>query len=509
MAQETLKITITADNKQAVQNIQETVTATNQLGSAFQKLPNTSNQATFALSNLSRVAQDAPYGFIGIANNLNPLLESFQRLKTDAGSTSGALKAMAQGLMGPAGIGLALGAVSSILVAFGPKIMDFINGTNKASESENKFAKSLIDARAEASETGIRLQAYLNITQNASVSDERRAEALKAVKNELSKVNSAYAATITTVDEARAAVDLYTQALVAQAITSRYIDEIANKTIALADANKKILQTGREYYANLEKQKSAYQGVTGVAIGYQMAISKTKDANIEARNEALALRSGIIGLNTELNNTISLALDNPFFQLDKGAKQLATSTKQVADNIQRIGGQARAITPEMTAPILMERGAAPTITNPTGAAPLGGRTSGYDAIQLTSEINEQTKAQELLNFQLKQTQAITSLLAPAFDSVIQAMVMGEDIGLALQAAFKQIVIQLIQMVAQALLFKAIMAAITGGTSEVGSALGGSMGMGGGNFLGEFLLKGSDLILATQRANNNLNIRRGN
>ncbi len=54
-----------------------------------------------------------------------------------------------------------------------------------------------------------------------------------------------------------------------------------------------------------------------------------------------------------------------------------------------------------------------------------------------------------------------------------------------------------------------MAAITGGTREIGGALGGGMGMGGGNFLGEFLLKGSDLILATQRANNNLNIRRGN
>jgi hypothetical protein len=47
------------------------------------------------------------------------------------------------------------------------------------------------------------------------------------------------------------------------------------------------------------------------------------------------------------------------------------------------------------------------------------------------------------------------------------------------------------------------------TKKIGGALGGGMGMGGGNFLGEFLLKGSDLILATQRANNNLNIRRGN
>jgi hypothetical protein len=507
MAQETLKITITADNKQAVQNIQETVTATQKLGNAFKTLPNTSSQATNALSNLSRVAQDAPYGFIGIANNLNPLLESFQRLKVEAGSTSGALKAMAGGLMGPAGIGLALGAVSSIIVAFGPKIADFISGTNEASKAEEKFAKSLSDARAEASETGIRLQAYLNITQNASVSDERRAEALRAVKNELGKVNSAYAATITNVDQARAAVDLYTQALVAQAITSRYIDEIANKTIALADANKKILQTGREYYENLEKQKTAYQGVTGVAIGYQLAITNAKNGNKEAREEAISLKNGIIGLNAELSNTITLALANPFFQLDKGAKSLAQSTKQVADNVQKIGGKAREFTPDFS-PVLMDKIPSPTLPNAPTTAPLGGRQTGFDAIKLANDTLEATKAQELLNFQLEQTKAITNLLAPAFDSVIQAMVMGEDIGKALEAAFKQIVIQLISMVAQALLFKAIMTAITGGGAAVGS-VGSGLGMGGGNFLGEFLLKGSDLVLATQRANNNLNIRRGN
>ena len=509
MAQETLKITITADNKQAVQNIQETVTATQKLGNAFKTLPNTSNQATNALTNLSRVAQDAPYGFIGIANNLNPLLESFQRLSKEAGGTSGALKAMASGLMGPAGIGLALGAVSSIIVAFGPKIADFISGTNEASKAEEKFAQGLRDARAEASETGIRLQAYLNITQNASVSDERRAEALKAVKNELGKVNAAYASTITNVDQARAAVDLYTQALVAQAITSRYIDEIANKTIALADANKRILQTGREYYQTLELTKLAINGYADASVYQASAINKAKDANIDARNEALALRGGIIGLNTELAKTITLALDNPFFQLDKGAKQLATSTKQVADNLSKIGKEARPITEAMTAPVLMQRTGVPTPAMPNGTAPLGGRETGYDAIKLANDTLEQAKAQELLNFQLQQTQAITGLLAPAFDSVVQAMVMGEDIGLALQAAFKQIVIQLVSMVAQALLFKTILAAITGGTSEIGGAIGGSMGMGGGNFLGEFLLKGSDLILATQRANNNLNIRRGN
>lgn len=505
MAQETLKITITADNKQAVQNIQETVTATNQLGNAFRTLPNTSGQATNALTNLSRVAQDAPYGFIGIANNLNPLLESFQRLSKEAGGSGAALKAMAAGLMGPAGIGLALGAVSSLIVAFGPKISDYIKGINEATKADEKFAQSLSDARAEASETGIRLQTYLNITQQASVSDERRAEALKAVKNELGKVNAAYANSITNVDQARAAVDLYTQALVAQAITSRYIDEIANKTIALADANKKILQTGREYYKVLEMTSKMANGYADASIVQAGSISVAKDANIEARNAALSLRNGIMNLNQELANTITLALDNPFFKLDKGAKELAKSTKEVADNIQKIGGQARPLGPNATEPVLMPK--TPLPAAPNAPQTISGQNVSFDAIKQANDTLEAAKAQELLNFQLQQTQAITNLLAPAFDSVIQAMVMGEDIGKTLEAAFKQIVIQLISMVAQALLFKTILAAITGGTSAAAD-IGGGLGMGGGNFLGEFLLKGSDLVLATQRSNNNLNIRRG-
>ena len=47
--------------------------------------------------------QDAPFGFIGIQNNLNPLLESFQRLKAETGSTGGAFKALSKSLLGPAG----------------------------------------------------------------------------------------------------------------------------------------------------------------------------------------------------------------------------------------------------------------------------------------------------------------------------------------------------------------------------------------------------------------------
>jgi hypothetical protein len=510
MAQETLKITITADNKQAVQNIQQTVTATQSLGTAFQRLPNTSNQATYALSNLSRVAQDAPYGFIGIANNLNPLLESFQKLSKDAGGSGAALKAMAGSLMGPAGIGLALGAVSSIIVAFGPKIADFINGTNKASEAEDKFAKSLSDARAEASETGIRLQAYLTITQNANVSDERRAEALRAVKNELGKVNSAYASTITNVDQARAAVDLYTKALVAQAITSRYIDQIADKTVALNDVTKKALQAATDY--NKASQKLAE---TPVPISDQIGVYQRITENaVQAgkvytnfANETISLSSSITELNKDLENTIQLSLSNPFFVLDKGAKELSKSTKEVADNIQRIGGQARAITNGATAPILQQRGTPKLGPTPVNA-PLGGRTTGFNSIVDANNALEAARAMKVYNMQLQFANNITDTITPAFEAMFQAMANGENIGKALEQSFKQIIVQLTTMIIKALIFKAVMTAL-------GLPTMGGGGAGFTNFIprgasgdgsGAFVLRGQDLLLATNRAQKASNLK---
>jgi hypothetical protein len=504
MAQETLKITITADNQQAVKNIQETVTATTKLGTAFKTLPSTSNQATNALTNLSRVAQDAPYGFIGIANNLNPLLESFQRLKVEAGSTGGALKAMAGGLMGPAGIGLALGAVSSIIVAFGPQIMDFIKGTDKATEAENKFAKSLSDAKAQATETGIRLQAYISVSESANVSEERRAEAFKLVVSELSKVNEAYASTITNVDQARAAVNLYTQALVNQAITSRYIDELASKTIALADANKKIVQSGRDYYDNLEKQKNAYQGVTGVAIGYQLAIKNAKDENKDARVEAEGLKNEIIDLRSQVVNLTIANSANPFGPIAKSASDAAKETDKATKSVEKLGKQARVLKVSTIENIQTKR----TIKTPKTPTKLDSNVPMWAQQYTADQIFKNEAALKAYNAQLQLANGITDTITPAFEAMFQAMANGENIGKALEQSFKQIIIQLSTMIVKALIFKAIMSAL--GIPTMGGGGGGftnfnpigAAGDGGG----AFVLRGQDLLLATNRAQKASNLK---
>lgn len=122
---------------------------------SLKKLKPGSKQATNSLIDLSRVAQDAPYGFLAIANNLNPLLESFQRLRVSTGSTSGALSALKSALLGPAGLGLALGVVSSLIVSFGDKLFS-------AKASMNDYQKVVSEAKDEF----VKMFASLSQAQN-------------------------------------------------------------------------------------------------------------------------------------------------------------------------------------------------------------------------------------------------------------------------------------------------------------------------------------------------------
>jgi hypothetical protein len=504
MAQETLKLTITADTAEALANLNNFIKTSKGLKTEMQNFGNVSGQATTALSNLSRVAQDAPYGFIGIANNLNPLLESFQRLKTEAGSTGGALKAMAGGLMGPAGIGLALGAVSSIIIAFGPKIADFIKGTNEASKAEDKFAQSLKDARAEASETGIRLQAYLTISQDANVSEERRAEAFKAVVTELGKVNKAYASTITNVDQARKAVELYTQSLVNQALTTRYIDQIADKTIALADANKKILLSGREYYKELAIGNALINQNVYATIGQADVINNAAKANINARKEANALKTEIIGLKTSVNDLYVSATKDPFFTFTKGADDTTKATDKASKSIEKLGKQARVLKVSTTQIIQTEN----EIKTPATPNKLSKDLPMFAQQYTAEQIFKNESALRRYNTQLQLANGITDTLTPAFEAMFTAMANGENIGKALEQSFKQIIIQLTTMIVKALIFKAIMTAL--GIPTMGGGGGGftnfnpigAAGDGGG----AFVLRGQDLLLATNRAQKASNLK---
>jgi hypothetical protein len=147
--------------------------------------------AGFALQNLGRVAQDAPFGFIGIQNNITPLLESFQRLKAESGSTGGALKALGQSLVGGGGLLLAVSLVTSALTVLAQNpdkvagALNYLSGVvDNATESQKKYNEEVISNVATAKLEITNLENLISIAKDETLSRNARLEALKKVKAE-------------------------------------------------------------------------------------------------------------------------------------------------------------------------------------------------------------------------------------------------------------------------------------------------------------------------------------
>ena len=145
-------------------------------GTGMDSLAGKSRGATSALTDLSRIAQDAPYGFMAISNNLNPMLESFQRLKIESGSTGGALKAMAGSLAGPAGIGIALAVVSSAIVAYNQH-------TTKTKEVTDEAKKALEGLISPLAHEATEVSTLIGVLKNENETRDRKVAALKELKS--------------------------------------------------------------------------------------------------------------------------------------------------------------------------------------------------------------------------------------------------------------------------------------------------------------------------------------
>lgn len=217
--------------------------ATNQLN----KLPQSANQATNAVGNLSRVVQDAPFGFIAISNNLQPLFDNFTQLRQSTGSVGGALKGLLGAIAGPAGIGLAFAAATSLVTVFSKEIFGSGQAAKKAKDEVAEFNKSLDNAQASALSSGLQLQKFVEIAKNGNLPLQQRNEALSKANDILGEYGEKL--TLTNVATARATelVNQYTQGLIAQALANQLADRAATLLINQANAQKSVTEAQLAY----------------------------------------------------------------------------------------------------------------------------------------------------------------------------------------------------------------------------------------------------------------------
>jgi hypothetical protein len=197
--EEGLKLKISADLGQTIAALREmhrevakTGAGASTLGKgvtgAAAKMPELTKgtaQATFAITNFGRVASDAPYGLIGISNNIEPLVQSFVSLRKETGSASLAFKALGSSLVGGGGLILAVSLLSSAMSFLAVGFDRWVGSSKKAKEGTKELNDELSQIGKKLSTEFQQVGSIVSLVQNYNLSKKEQATALKKL-NELS-----------------------------------------------------------------------------------------------------------------------------------------------------------------------------------------------------------------------------------------------------------------------------------------------------------------------------------
>ena len=261
------------------------------------KLQPAASGAGNVLSNLSRVASDAPFGFIAIQNNLDPLLQSFGSLQKQSGSVAGAVKALASSLAGPAGLAVGFSVVSSLVTSaiqkygsLGNALSELGAASDIASVNQRKLGAAINESIAgTAGEVG-KLQDYITILSNTNNSLQQRTNAY----NELKRVYPGVIQDLTTEN----------------ALTKEGAQEIRNRSVALID------------YIRLKGQESAL---------VKLVEEETKKSLQTAQSQVELLKNQNSFTNKLINSFLSAGVAGTGFtkRLNEGNKELEKGAESI------------------------------------------------------------------------------------------------------------------------------------------------------------------------------------
>lgn len=220
------------------------------------------------LMQFSRIAQDAPFGIIGIGNNLTATAEAFGSLSKSSGGAGAALKAVGASLMGPGGILLAVSLVTTAFTYMSQNGLSLGDVINKLRGNFDEFAKSMQEANAEAaknsSEQISSLRALASVSQNVSLSMKDRMLAVK----ELQSTYPAYFGNLSKEQilngDLKGIIDSVTDALLAKAKAAAYSSRISKLAEEEINLSEKIIKTQKEL-KEVEKEAGKQRNNTAMA----------------------------------------------------------------------------------------------------------------------------------------------------------------------------------------------------------------------------------------------------
>jgi hypothetical protein len=290
---------------------------------SFDNLKRASGAATASAISFGRIIQDAPFGIIGVANNIQNFGEQFAALGGKATTAGQKLSMFFSALIQPANLAiLAVSAVTAAWQAYSLGLFDAKEATDEIKESIDSYRKSLTESQSSQLE-GIKNSNDEIITINSLkeiIEDEtlERGKRLKAIEkvNEISpdifknltteavlagKVGDAYEkATRLLIAKATAESDI--QKLVALNDEQKILGNILGKNLKNVEILNKILEVEKLVNKNRE------QGQTELAIANENTLRYLKNQNPEIAR-ILEIESEREILTKSISENLKIALD--------------------------------------------------------------------------------------------------------------------------------------------------------------------------------------------------------
>lgn len=273
------------------------------MGAGLGKVAPGANQATNALTNFGRIVQDAPFGIIGITNNINPLLESFQRLKVESGSTGGALKALAGSLIGGGGLGLAVSIVTSLLTVFALNTRSAGSGVSDLSKKTSEYDKALKDAIATTAEEVSQVAVLVESYKKENLTKQERVKIIE----QLQSIAPAYFSKLdkekTTIDQLTSSYNAYAASILRSVeikVREGQLSKIIEKRIALQDKATRSITEDIDENGKLRKSINAVydEESKGISKNFNLrllTVQEQRDLNKLLQDEKMLI-TAIAGL---------------------------------------------------------------------------------------------------------------------------------------------------------------------------------------------------------------------
>ena len=301
-----------------------------------------SNQASTAITNFSRVASDAPFGLIGIANNIDPLIQSFVQLRKETGSGKAALSALASSLAGGGGLILGISLLTSVLQFVQLGFSRWGASAKQTKEDQDKLKQGTDQLVTSVTKQRVEFEGLVNIAKNLSNSEKDRANALTRLNEILpDTIGQLNAQNIATAEGARITLE-YIKAIEGRATAELLITRIAENNVKLFDNRNSVLSKTADIENKLIVARTNYnKALTATVPNYQVIEAYASDIeNLESRRaqiqkEGRDLSQQVINDNAKLRAEYERQLPtvNSLNVANTKNNKTVTNTKNTIDEI--------------------------------------------------------------------------------------------------------------------------------------------------------------------------------